>query len=251
MENSLLSKLPPELRLEIYSYVFEGAEVVIHTLQQSYAYPLGIFRCSEHASLIKTCRDLRNEALPVLFTKAVVVAKGSGKYMTLSKLNEVIGDHAAQHISHIRNIRLPKRRASSAPILRSTMGLLGKYPKLKTCGIWVGSEHFTETEWSSSIITQHVSIELDARPLCFGPKRSPRSFCSHEETITAPKSILKNVYGIDEACKVHFVRSCQLMRRSWNRVDRDVEEYNLEPMDDCQTPSLAPVSVLCVRHTTS
>lgn len=58
MENSILKTLPAELRHEIYSHVFEGAEVVVSIHESKHGTeqrPQAAFSCSDHASLVKTC----------------------------------------------------------------------------------------------------------------------------------------------------------------------------------------------------
>lgn len=223
MENSILNTLPAELRLKIYKHVFEGAQVVVSIHESKHGTedrPLAEFTCSDdpdHASLVKTCRDIRTEALPVLFSESVVIAKGTDHIVWLDDLNKVIGDGSAKYVRHIRNVRLPRINERSRHSPHSAMELLEKYPKLETCGFSMGPfyEDFDDTRYDDRFgsigfsLVKLVDTFVPCAKLSDGT-RTLRTFVPDRTTVATnrPKELLRVKYGISELCRVHMIQAC-------------------------------------------
>ena len=66
----LLGRLPPELRVEIYEYIF--AERCHASLMITSGTKIELTAPAKaHAALVKTCKTIRNEAAPILYDSAI------------------------------------------------------------------------------------------------------------------------------------------------------------------------------------
>lgn len=245
MENSILKKLAPELRLKIYAHVFEGAEITITIRKAAHGTdqrPDAEFAYSVHARLAQTCQAIRAESLHVLYRKAIIVGAGprGSNYVWLDDLNKVLDDDLALEVAHVRNIRLPELRNLPHDTRNDAMTLLKKYPKLKTCGLC-----FAEGE-TRSCARSFASAEgtLIGESIF---KESPdqvydKSFRFTTASDVAPPRFLEGVFGIRESCQVLFL---QLRVLRWDFEYGLLEpELRFAPMDEKSADSHLPSSLV-------
>lgn len=146
MESSLLRKLPPEIRLQIHAYVFDGATATIlvgHDVDtqaqvDSSLKPLIRYRFSPDCSLAATCRAIRIESADTMWRNVFVKAGHHWTTkrvpcgalplrapITLEMLNSVLPDAIAQHITRLANVLFSENGDATTCLL--------KYPNLKVC----------------------------------------------------------------------------------------------------------------------
>lgn len=215
MDDSILKKLAPELRIAIYPHVFEGARITINIHVSKHGTdqrPSFKFRYSHHAHLTKTCRTIRNETLPILFGKAFVVAKGPDGYAWMDDLNKVIKDDLAAQITHIRNVRLPKLRELSSHNHADATTLVKKYPKLKLCEIWLDTDDKAGLVLSvatASSILNTAKFEDLFQSSRLGKKEIKLRHILPvlSGLIVAPKGVLTDSFGIREPCVPNFIQT--------------------------------------------
>ncbi|KAL8899056.1 MAG: hypothetical protein Q9192_001768 [Flavoplaca navasiana] len=117
---STLSRLPPELRHQIYTYVL-GEEHAVHLqpltptkfrilTRSPHAYHFGLYT----AALLLTCRQVHAEAVHLLYQKAVFIVTGDLAVLLMFK--ELVGPRQFDMIRHLRiSLDRPSRRNLRLP----------------------------------------------------------------------------------------------------------------------------------------
>lgn len=165
MGESIFFELPPELRVQVYRKVFENTRITINSPGHQ-STPGGrqgpgggniVF--GKDAEVTMACKLIRQEALPVLWSEAVVTAKGVTVVRfprssilfvcdtgvapeKLAGVAERFLPPAAGRITSLRGVRFPDpARCPAAPAAAPAAAgadagrLLAWFPSLRTCGV--------------------------------------------------------------------------------------------------------------------
>lgn len=100
----LFTKLPAELRLQIYKEIFEGSRttykpslVIGHRTYRNILWP------TEHRNFLLTCRKAYNEAHDTYWNKTILYGDPGQKDLAFF-LRSVVADFAKPHLKHIRDL---------------------------------------------------------------------------------------------------------------------------------------------------
>lgn len=149
MDDSVMKRLPKEIRLQVYGEVFDDTRIkVIVKRTFSKRKPDSVvsgykIKIKNDSAILATCRAARDEAMVVMWAKAVVQAvDGGSEYpIDLQDLNDALPHAITKQIIHLRGIIVPI--LSWKPTIWypdtptfTAVELLARYPKLQTCEIY-------------------------------------------------------------------------------------------------------------------
>lgn len=245
MDHSNLSRLPTEIRLAIYSLLFKNARIILSVQQKlsfGHSRPIAAtldFR--QDTALVQTCHAIRGEALPILWSEAVVKATGyhtmafaagcvsvdrGVQLQTLSMLADRFPAFGAYHVAHLRGVLFPRA------IYDTTASLLACFPRLRTCGVKpCGASSLDGLQFGcmrpAATAGSAVVSEEDFR-------KSGGSFLRRLVSFTPDRAVhpaggfLRDWFGLDpEECKVQFLAQmadCMFPMGKVSHVDGVVSE---------------------------
>lgn len=103
-DSPIFTKLPAELRLQIYNEIFEGSRttykqslVMGHRMYRNILWP------TDHHNFLLTCRKAYNEALESYWSNTILYGDNDEKKLVFF-LQSVVPGFAKQHIKHIRGL---------------------------------------------------------------------------------------------------------------------------------------------------
>ncbi|KAG6355240.1 hypothetical protein INS49_004321 [Diaporthe citri] len=103
-DSPLFTKIPAELRLQIYNEIFEGSRTTYRqSLVMGHRTYRNILWPTDHRNFLLTCRQAYNEALETYWSKAILYGDHGDKELVFS-LQSVVPGFAKLHIKHIRGL---------------------------------------------------------------------------------------------------------------------------------------------------
>ena len=147
LTESALFRLPPELRLRIYEYIYNGergCSLIARNNRQVECFKLPCFGCAGPAALLRTCKEVYREAAPVLYStttfKILLFGLKQPEMGTLAPFCPLRSCLALRHTRNLELVLHLRDNHDLKPILNRLTALVQQLPperELKSCSVHI------------------------------------------------------------------------------------------------------------------
>lgn len=216
MDNSILRKLPTEIRLNIYEEVLKGAKITIsiHNSSSEEEKATVTYKFSSGCSLAITCRDIKIESAETMWRGAFVkiLTDDDDNLSTfIQELTQLLPNEVTRNISHLSKIAFPNvdELVEQHSLEKVTSSFLN-FPNLEVCIVpSLNIEDKATISHIDGVNVEHNILEHH--------ENRHESHWDQELALfevgsgTEPNKFLEEIYGIGTDCNVQILSQQRLV----------------------------------------